>query len=86
MSMILLGYSKGVSKKSGNDYQMIQVAVPCTQADNKRGAYGNMVDTHFLDNDVFNKLTPDMVGKKVDFKTSGFGFRAHIDEIFVVKE
>lgn len=86
MEMVLIGYSKGVSKKSGNDYQMLQVAVPCTVADNKRGAYGNMIDTHFISLEVFNKLTPDMVGKKVDFKTSGFGFRAEINDVFVVKD
>lgn len=86
MEMVLLSYRKGISKEKQNPYWAIQVAVPCTPADNAKGRFGNNIDMHFIDEKVFNKLTPDMINKKVDFKTSGFGFRASIDEVYVVKE
>lgn len=85
MAMVLLNYRKGISKSKGNPYWCIQVSTPCTALDNAQGSFGYNIDTHFIDENVYNKLTQDMVGKPIDFKSSGFGRRAHIDEIFVVK-
>lgn len=86
MEMILMSYRSGVSKEKKNPYWAIQVAIPCTPADNKNGKFGYNIDMHFIGEAVYNKLTPDMINKKVDFKTSGFGFRASIDEVFVVEK
>lgn len=86
MEMILMSYRKGISKEKGNPYWAIQVATPCTPSDNSKGRFGNNIDMHFVDEKVFNKITADMVGKKVEFKTSGFGFRASIDEVYVVEK
>lgn len=85
MATTLLNYRKGISKSKGNPYWCIEVSTPCTPADNANGCFGMNIDTIFVDENIYNKLSVDMIGKEVDFKTSGFGRRVHIDEINVVK-
>lgn len=79
----LLGYSKGVSKKSGNPYCMMHVVSDFSQNEKDNGAQGAKVETLFLPSDCVDTLRPTDIGKEIILDYSISGGRAFLNNVTV---
>lgn len=79
----LLGYQKGVSKKSGNAYCMIYVVSDFSDNEKSNGAQGSKVESLFLPSDQVDILKPVDIGKEVILGYSISGGRAFLNNVTV---
>lgn len=79
----LLGYMKGVSKKSGKPYCMAYVASDFSENEKMSGAQGSKVESVFMPAEQVNDLKPTDLGKEVILSYSISGGRAFLNNVFV---
>ncbi len=83
MMQKVLGYKRGTSAKSGNEYCMIFVLRDLTDHEKSNGNVGQIVDTLFAPPDQMNYMQPDMVGKEIICDYDFAGGRGYLRKISV---
>lgn len=79
----LLGYQKGVSKKSGNPYCMIYVVSDFADNEKANGAQGSKVESMFMPTEQIDSLKPVDIGKEIILGYSISGGRAFLNNVTV---
>lgn len=78
----VLGFNKFTSKK-GTACCFLGVVGDFTPSEKDRGSVGQKVEVISIYGDLGNKITPDIVGKMVDFIYSINGQQAYLQDVIV---
>lgn len=81
--MKLLGYRKGVSKKTGNPYCQMHVLSDVSEGEKNGGFVGQKTETPFAPEGYVDYLKPEMIGKEIFLDYSISGGRAFLTSISV---
>ena len=70
----LLGYRKGISKKTGKEYYSMNIVSPVSPFDTQGGYVGQeKAETVFISADMYNYLKPSDCGKDIEVQYGRFG-------------
>lgn len=79
--IIVTGYFKGISKKTGRPFAILSTSIPYPEEEIGRHGdsvkYGHYNNDLFCPDNVLDKLTPSIIGSKIDiiYKTTAGGPR-----------
>lgn len=85
MKYTLEGFLKFFSKKNNRWYFQLIVSRPTNQEENANGRYGKSVETMFIGEDFYNKLSPEKVGKVCELVYQYNGYRPELVDLNFIK-
>ena len=86
MNNCLLGYQKGVSKKTGKPYCRFYVSSDLTGFDKESGFVGVKVEEKFLPADQVDLFNPSCIGKELHLDYALSGNYAFLTNVSVVNK
>lgn len=67
MANVLIGIGSGNRKSDNTPYCYLGVIRPCTERENKYGAFGQTYERIYVDTELFKQVKPENLGKEIVF-------------------
>lgn len=79
----LLGYQKGVSKKTGTAYCRLHVVSDLSDFEKNQGGVGQKVSVEFAPSDQIDMFKPEHIGREILFNYTISGGRAFLQSVTI---
>lgn len=86
MGKILLGYRKGVNKKTNAPYCQFWVTSDFSAREKENGCVGEKCDMFFMPDGQIDVFNPSHIGKELQLDLTLSGNRAYLDHVSVVNK